>query len=301
MFPLDDVIMASDYMLGSFITLTPQWARWRLKSPASGLFTQLFIQVQIKENFKAPRHWPLWGEFTSEFPAQKASNAENVSIWWRHYVHNATPSYLWLNARLQYSIANEHEILKSCTESLIFFLYPFTDPVCGRTVFTETSGILQSPDYPFPYPHNLRCLYEIQVPDTMVCLKYIYFGLLVSSFACVFNDIYIAWLVHDNKKTGLGNLKHFPLWTMWQFWAHIVGSAWQDTLLCQTWPIETVVWESYPTVASCQIYKVAGCACAGNAGNVFPATDFKGNRELAIPACITARAWSTCRDAYRNH
>ena len=27
-----------------------------------------------------------------------------------------------------------------------------------------------------------------------------------------------------------------------------------------------------------QIHKIAGCACAGNAGNVFPATDFKGNR-----------------------
>ena len=48
------------------ITLTSQWARWRLKSPASGLFTQLFIQVQIKENIKAPRHWPLCGEFTGD-------------------------------------------------------------------------------------------------------------------------------------------------------------------------------------------------------------------------------------------
>ena len=46
-----------------------------------------FIQAQIKENIKAPRHWPLCGEFTDdgEFPAQKASNAENVSIWWRHH------------------------------------------------------------------------------------------------------------------------------------------------------------------------------------------------------------------------
>ena len=26
--------------------------------------------------------WPV----TGEFPAQMASNAENVSIWWRHYV-----------------------------------------------------------------------------------------------------------------------------------------------------------------------------------------------------------------------
>ena len=30
--------------------------------------------------------------------------------------------------------------------------------------------------------------------------------------------------------------------------------------------------------ASYQIRKITGCACAGNAGNVFPATDFKGNR-----------------------
>ena len=30
-------------------------------SPASPLFAQPFIQTQIKENIKAPRHWPLWG------------------------------------------------------------------------------------------------------------------------------------------------------------------------------------------------------------------------------------------------
>ena len=34
---------------------------------------------------KARRHWPLCGEFTGEFSAQMASNAENVSIWWRHH------------------------------------------------------------------------------------------------------------------------------------------------------------------------------------------------------------------------
>ena len=28
------------------------------------IFIQLFIQVQIKEKIKAPRHWPLCGEFT---------------------------------------------------------------------------------------------------------------------------------------------------------------------------------------------------------------------------------------------
>ena len=61
--------------------MTSQWVGWRLKSPASPLFTQPFVRVQIKENIKAPRHWPLCEEFT----AQMASNAETVSIWWRHY------------------------------------------------------------------------------------------------------------------------------------------------------------------------------------------------------------------------
>ena len=69
------------------ITLTSWWPRWRLKLPASRLFTQLFIQTQIKDNIKDPRHWPLCGKFTGtgEFSAQRASFAENVSIWWRHH------------------------------------------------------------------------------------------------------------------------------------------------------------------------------------------------------------------------
>ena len=48
------------------ITLTSQWARWRLKSPASLLFTQLLVQARIKDNIKAPRHWPLRGECTGD-------------------------------------------------------------------------------------------------------------------------------------------------------------------------------------------------------------------------------------------
>ena len=52
--------------------------------------------------------------------------------------------------------------------------------------------------------------------------------------------------------------------------------------------------------ASCQKTEFAGCACAGNAGNVFPATDFIRNRQLAIPECITARAPRTCHDACRD-
>ena len=56
-----------------------------LKSPASRLFTQTFIQAEIKETSKLRViglcEWnPL---VTAGFPSQRSSNAENVSIWWR--------------------------------------------------------------------------------------------------------------------------------------------------------------------------------------------------------------------------
>ena len=68
------------------ITVTSLWSRWRLKSPASRLFAQPSVQAQIKKNIK-PRHWPLCGNspVTGEFPAQRASSAENAHIWWRHH------------------------------------------------------------------------------------------------------------------------------------------------------------------------------------------------------------------------
>ena len=33
-----------------------------MASRITGLFAQPFVQAQIKENIKAPRDWPLWGE-----------------------------------------------------------------------------------------------------------------------------------------------------------------------------------------------------------------------------------------------
>ena len=73
------------------VTVTTTWARWRLKSPASPLFTQPFIQAQIKETSKLRVTGLFVGNspVTGEFPAQMASNAENVSIWWRHHGYPA--------------------------------------------------------------------------------------------------------------------------------------------------------------------------------------------------------------------
>ena len=56
-------------------------ARWRLKSPAPRLFAQPFVQAQIKENTKALRHWPLWGESISQ-------RAHDDVIKWKHFPRN---------------------------------------------------------------------------------------------------------------------------------------------------------------------------------------------------------------------
>ena len=48
---------------------------------------QPFVKAHIKENINAARHWPMWGEFTGHRwnPHKKTSNADNISIWWRHH------------------------------------------------------------------------------------------------------------------------------------------------------------------------------------------------------------------------
>ena len=52
--------------------------------------TVSFVQAQIKENIKTPRHWPFIGD--RWIPHTKGpSNAKNVSIWWRHHEHSLCP------------------------------------------------------------------------------------------------------------------------------------------------------------------------------------------------------------------
>ena len=68
------------------------------------------------------------------------------------------------------------------------------------------------------------------------------------------------------------------------YWKNGITNGTDEIGLVTTTLDHLLPWASY------QIRKIAGCTCAWNAGNVFSATDFKDNRNLAIPACITARA-----------
>ena len=74
---------------GIVIKMTSQ----HLKSPASGLLIQKFVQANIKENTKAPRQWPFWEEHCG-FPTQRASNVQSVSVWWRHHNHSLASQWM---------------------------------------------------------------------------------------------------------------------------------------------------------------------------------------------------------------
>ena len=122
--------------------------RWHLKSPASWLFTQLFIQMQIKENIKAPRYWPLCGEFTGtgEFPAQMASYAENVFIWWHHhasYTLDNTPGKMLLNWCF---------IVLCCGEVILPIIFRFTSLALGQWYYCLSASVVNLEEV---YPSRL--------------------------------------------------------------------------------------------------------------------------------------------------
>ena len=94
---------------------------------------------------------------------------------------------------------------------------------------------------------------------------YILFREILSKWQCYYSYFLFAYL---NKLLFVG-------WGVWRW--------------CGVDPWQAKQW------ASCHIRKIADCACAGDAGNVFPC-----HRGLAIPTCITARAWRTCRDTWRD-
>ena len=127
-------------MANIFITMTSQWPRQRLKSQASRLFTQSFIRAQIKENIKAPRHWPLCGEF----PAQRASNAENASIWWRHHVQTFCKAFSWIKTIF---LLKFHWNVLSCVHE---------DPIDDKSVLIPVMAWRRKGDKPFHEPMSTK-------------------------------------------------------------------------------------------------------------------------------------------------
>ena len=87
---------------------------------------------------------------------------------------------------------------------------------------------------------------------------------------------------------ALLNMYYRPIYSEWKY-VMLNSSALEgyETKWIGWWRAKDVSAEPQPAFfksswASYQLRKIAGCACTGNAGNVSPATDFKGNPKLAI-------------------
>ena len=112
------------------ITVASQWVQWRLKSPAYRLLAQLLVHAQMAENIKAWRYWPLWEESTGDrwITSQMASNAEYVSIWWRHH------------EVMQHGIKIDTWMLKC----IIFLMTPLQHNVIANYIFISLKYTLGS-------------------------------------------------------------------------------------------------------------------------------------------------------------
>ena len=84
-FPLPPRLISHTHI----ITMTSYWARWRLTSqPHYCLLKRKFSRRQKNaSNLRVTVLCAGNSPVTGEFPAQMASNAEKISIWWRHHVY----------------------------------------------------------------------------------------------------------------------------------------------------------------------------------------------------------------------
>ena len=88
------------------------------------------------------------------------------------------------------------------------------------------------------------------------------------------NDIACSVLKKDGKQAS-------NMWTLLYIYAYIYTDIWWNVIrYLAVYGAKIFAWFSWFTVgwASYQIHKIARSACAGNAGDVFPATDFKEKR-----------------------
>uniref|UniRef100_A0A8C5U1N5 complement subcomponent C1r n=1 Tax=Malurus cyaneus samueli TaxID=2593467 RepID=A0A8C5U1N5_9PASS len=89
-------------------------------------------------------------------PKNAAENDERPQC--QHFCHNYVGGY-FCSCRVGYQLQSDHH---SCKVE------------CSRELFTETSGYLSSPEYPQPYPENLRCNYSIRLQKGLsVTLKFL--------------------------------------------------------------------------------------------------------------------------------
>ena len=88
------------------------------------MFTQSFIQTQIKENIKGPRHWPLCGEFTGDRWIPRT----NGQLHWKCF-HLMMSSWLWKLTQLksQTHLPKDNDKLRHVQSGLVLSMQFLVD------------------------------------------------------------------------------------------------------------------------------------------------------------------------------
>ena len=90
----DNIFVSATMISSSYAVLSPlQWSYKERSGVSNHRHRDCLLNHLFRCKSKKISKLRVTGLFqgnspvTGEFPAQKASNAENVSIWWRHHVH----------------------------------------------------------------------------------------------------------------------------------------------------------------------------------------------------------------------
>ena len=107
---------------------------------------------------------------TGEFPAQMASNAEKLSIWWRLHVYiysfdRASKIYHGYRVKLKPTIMLIYSA--SDINAVTAIMWNLCLSGCGGT-FTGATGTIKSPHFPSNYENNMHCEYHVTVDSEMV-------------------------------------------------------------------------------------------------------------------------------------
>ena len=155
----------------SFITFTLQWRKqWNPNHRRLDCSLNRFFRCRSKNTSKLRVTGLCKGSspVTGEFPAQRASNAENVFIWWRHHA-----SY-----HSVYGLRNEHIILFDNISSAILLLNSGHVPISPETKLSNT------------WPQIFRQILAINVFTSFVSIHQAIYGFRTAEYSCVQVKLY---------------------------------------------------------------------------------------------------------------